>query len=84
MQQLLLRTHAPMLPPAPPQATSPTGQHIITCKGAPQIVRDLLEDPAAREAVDRWGRRGRCSAAWAQIGWQRLLPSWSSCSLHAA
>lgn len=36
------------------EATSPTGQHIVTCKGAPQIVRDLLEDPAARAAVDRY------------------------------
>jgi len=41
--------------PAPilPQVTGPDGKPFITCKGAPQIVRDLLDDPQARAAVDR-------------------------------
>lgn len=35
------------------QVTGPDGKPFITCKGAPQIVRDLLDDSAARVAVDR-------------------------------
>jgi H+-transporting ATPase len=36
------------------EVTSPSGQRIITCKGAPQIVRDLLDDAEAKAAVDRY------------------------------
>jgi hypothetical protein len=36
------------------QVVAPDGRRLVTCKGAPQIVRDLLQDNGARQAVDRW------------------------------
>ena len=33
---------------------APDGRQLVTCKGAPQIVRDLLTDAAAKAAVDRY------------------------------
>jgi hypothetical protein len=43
----------PLLLPLPLQVTAPDGRRLTTCKGAPQVVRDLLKDAAAMQAVDR-------------------------------
>ncbi len=41
-------------PHLPAQVVAPDGRRLVTCKGAPQIVRDLLQDGQARQAVDRY------------------------------
>ena len=50
---MLIKLHGAAPPHPVAQVTSPDGQRIITCKGAPQIVRDLLDDAHARDVVDR-------------------------------
>ena len=61
---LLLHCHA-RLPARPiaPQVTAPDGRRLVTCKGAPQIIGDLLHSPEEREAVDRWAGAAGCAAS---------------------